>query len=118
MRVAEKTASAVPPPKVHFGGSFSVSSRRIASRSRPCQSEVGHLVDPVDVPAINHPPIARRPVEVLEADHASQDDVVDRLFGDIVEADLDLRTPPRDRAARHQAVPKIHGADGGWEGGG
>src|SRR3546814_3100244 len=85
MRVAEKTASAVPPPKVHFGGSFSVSSRRIASRSRPCQSEVGHLVDPVDVPAINHPPIARRPVEVLEADHASQDDVVDRLFGDLVE---------------------------------
>src|SRR3546814_16587473 len=86
-------SSAVPPPNVHFGGSCRVSGRRIWSLSRPCQSEVGHLVDPVDVPAINHPPIARRPVEVLEADHASQDDVVDRLFGDLVEEGLDMRTP-------------------------
>src|SRR3546814_6959696 len=97
MRVAEKTASAVPPPKVHFGGSFSVSSRRIASRSRPCQSEVGHLVDPVDVPAIDHPPIARRPVEVLEADHASPNEVVDHLIGDLVVEGLDIRTPLRER---------------------
>src|SRR3546814_18932831 len=115
MRVAEKTASAVPPPKVHFGGSFSVSSRRIASRSRPCQSEVGHLVDPVDVPAINHPPIARRPVEVLEPDHASQDDVVDRLFGKLVEKGPDIGTPLRVRACRHKAWPNPRGHVGGGE---
>src|SRR3546814_19605223 len=123
MRVSSMTASAVPPPMVLCGGVFSGSSKRIASRNSLCQleagqSEVGHLVDPVDGPAIGHPPIARRPVEVLEADHASQDDVVDRLFGDLVEEGLDMGTPLRVRAVRHQAVNKQHGKAAGGETGG
>jgi hypothetical protein len=90
--------------KDHFGWGVSVPRSETASRSKFGQSEIGHFFDPGDISTIRRSPRASCSVQVLEADDARQDQIVDSLYRNLIEKGFDMREPLCFRLGRGEAM--------------
>jgi hypothetical protein len=76
-------------------GAGSVLSRRSVEASRSHQAEVGHFLDPGDVPPIHYSPGASCTIKILKLDEIGQHEVVDSLDGNFVKQRFNVWKPRR-----------------------
>jgi len=74
--------------------------------------KVRHFLDPRGIAGITEPPIADCPIEIFEADHLRQNEIVNGLRSQLIEESLDMRAKARLGPGSEQATDESLRIDG------